>query len=91
MRDRAFVNYVVIRTTKIIYQHSLDIGWFSHTQDVVDDHFKFPNLMEFVSLWLALFSHRTKTKFLCKEYTGCYGHLWPYSGFSTSCNFVQKA
>ena len=34
------------------------------------DHFKFPNLTEFISTWLALFSHSTKTKFLWKEQTG---------------------
>jgi len=56
MRDRASVNNVAIRTMKIIYQISLDVGCFSHTLDLVGDHFKFPNLAEFVSTWLALFS-----------------------------------
>ena len=70
MRDRASVNNVAIRTMKIIYQNFLDIGCFSHTLDLVGDHFKFPNLTEFVSAWLALFSHSTKTKFLWKKQTG---------------------
>ena len=64
MRDRASVNNVAIRTMKIIYQNSLDIGCFSHTLDLVGDHFKLPNLTEFVSAWVTLFSHSTKTKFL---------------------------
>jgi len=70
MRDRASVNNVAIRTMKIIYQNFLDIGCFSHTLDLVGNHFKFPNLTEFVGTWLALFSHSTKTKFLWKEQTG---------------------
>ena len=64
MRNRASVNNVAIRTMKIIYQNSLDIGCFSHTLDLVGDHFKLPNLTEFVSAWVTLFSHSTKTKFL---------------------------
>ena len=70
MKDRASVNNVAIRTMKIIYQNSLDIGCFSHTLDLVGDHFKLTNLTEFVSAWLTLFSHSTKTKFLWKEQTG---------------------
>jgi len=70
MRDRASVNNVAMRTMKIICQNSLDIGCFSHTLDLVGDHFKFPNLTEFVSTGLALFPHSTKTKFLWKEQTG---------------------
>ena len=70
MRDCASVNNVAIRTMKIIYQNFLDIGCFSHTLNLVGDHFKFPNLTEFVSTWLALFSHSTKTKILWKEQTG---------------------
>ena len=70
MRDHASVNNIAIRTIKIIYQNSLDIGCFSHTLDLVGDHFKLPNLTEFVSTWVTLFSHSTKTKFLWKEQTG---------------------
>ena len=70
MRDRASVNNVAIRTMKIIYQNSLDIGCFSHTLDLVGNHFKLPNHTEFVSTWVTLFSHSTKTKFLWKEQTG---------------------
>ena len=70
MRDHTSVNNVAIRTVKIIYQNFLDIGCFSHTLDLVGDHFKLPNLTEFVSTWVTLFSHSTKTKFLLKEQTG---------------------
>ena len=56
MRDRASVNNVAIRTMKIIYQNSLDIGCFSHTLDLVGDHFKLSNLTEFVSTWVTVFT-----------------------------------
>ena len=70
MRDRASVNNVALRTLKILYPHLLDIGCFSHTLDLVGDHFKLPQLTEFLNSWLSLFSHSTKTKFLWKEQTG---------------------
>ena len=70
MRDRASVNNVAIRTLKILYPHLLDIGCFSHTLNLVGDHFKLPQLTEFLNSWLSLFSHSTKTKFLWKEQTG---------------------
>ena len=70
MRDRASVNNVAIRTLKLLYPNLLDIGCFSHTLDLVGDHFKLPQLTEFLNSWLSLFSHSTKVKFLWKEQTG---------------------
>ena len=35
MRDRAFVNDVVMRTIKVVYNQLLDVGCFSHTLDHV--------------------------------------------------------
>ena len=70
MRDHASMNKIAIHTMKIIYQNSLDIGCFSHTLDLVGDHFKLPNLTDFVSTWATLFSDSIKTKFLWKEQTG---------------------
>ena len=67
MRDCASVNNVAICTLKILYPHLLDIGCFSHTLDLVGDHFKLPQLTKFLNSWLSLFS---KTKFLWKEQTG---------------------
>ena len=49
MRDRASVNNVAIRTLKILYPNLLDIGCFSHTLDLVGDHFKLPQLTEFLN------------------------------------------
>ena len=70
MRDCAAVNNVAICTLKILYPNLLDIGCFSHTLDLVGDHFKLPQLTEFLNSWLSLFSHSTKVKFLWKEQTG---------------------
>ena len=61
MRDRASMNNVAICTLKILYPHLLDIGCFSHTLNLVGDHFKLPQFTEFLNSWLSLFSHSTKT------------------------------
>ena len=70
MRDCASVNNVAIRTIKIVYPVVLDVGCFSHTLNLVGDHFKLPNLLDFLNSWLLLFSHSTKAKFLWKQQTG---------------------
>ena len=64
MRDRASVNGVAMRTVKIVYPKIFDVGCFSHTIDRVGEHFNIPNLTEFVTNWLTLFSHSIKAKFL---------------------------
>ena len=60
MRDRASANNVAMRTLKVIYSNVLDVGCFSHTLDLVGNHFKVPNLMEFLKNWLLLFSHSAR-------------------------------
>ena len=70
MRDRASVNGVAMRTVKIVYPKIFDVGCFSHTIDRVGEHFNIPNLTEFVTNWLTLFSHSIKAKFLWKQRTG---------------------
>ncbi len=70
MWDRASVNGVAMRTVKIVYPKIFDVGCFSHTIDRVGEHFNIPNLTEFVTNWLTLFSHSIKAKFLWKQRTG---------------------
>lgn len=69
MRDRSSVNNTATKTLKIVYPLLIDIGCFSHTIDHVGEHFVTPNLSEFVSSWINLFSHSPKTKLLWKEQT----------------------
>ena len=70
MRDRSLVNNVAMRTIQIIYPNLVDIGCFSHTLDLVGQHFNVPNLTEFISFWISLFSHSSKSKLLWKAQTG---------------------
>ena len=70
MRDRASVNNEAMRTVKIVFSIALDVGCISHTLNLVGDHFKLPNLLDFLNSWILLFSHSTKAKFLWKEQTG---------------------
>jgi len=70
MRDRASANNVAMRTLKVVYPKLLDVGCFSHTLDLVGNYFKVPNLTEFLTYWLQLFSHSVKCKFLWQELTG---------------------
>ena len=56
MKDRAAVNETAVRTLKVVYPNLLSIGCFSHTIDRVGEHFNTPNLSEFVTSWISLFS-----------------------------------
>ena len=69
MRDRSTVNNTAVRTLKIVYPQLIDIGCFSYTIDHVGEHFITPNLSEFVSNWISVFSHSPKTKMIWKEQT----------------------
>jgi len=69
MRDRSTVNNVAIKTLKIIYPQLIDVGCFSHTIDHVGEHFVMPNLSEFMTGWINLFSHSPKTRMIWKELT----------------------
>ena len=64
MHDRASVNNAAMGTVKIVFPQVLDIGCFSHTVDLVGDKFVTPNLDEFISAWIQLFSHSPKSKLL---------------------------
>lgn len=70
MRDRAACNGVAMRTLKIVYPLLLDIGCFSHTIDNAGTKFEVPNLSEFISAWISLFSHSPKARLLWKTRTG---------------------
>jgi len=70
MKDRASVNEVAVRTLKIVYPSLLSVGCFSHTIDRVGEQFCIPNLSEFITSWISLFSHSPKTRILWLEQTG---------------------
>ena len=70
MKDRASVNEAAIRTLKIFYLNLLSIGCFSHTIDHVGEHFLTPNLSDFITSWISLFSHSPKTRILWCDQTG---------------------
>ena len=69
MKDRAAVNKTAIRTLKVVYPNLLSIGCFSHAIDRVGEHFNVPNLSEFITSWISLFSHSPKMIFLWLEQT----------------------
>ena len=69
MHDRATVNDAVMRIVKVIYPDLMDIGCFSHTLDLVGEHFHMPSLSEFGILWVSLFSHSPKACMLWKDHT----------------------
>ena len=66
---RASVNDVAMRIVKVIYPNLFDVGCFSHTLDLVGDHFHVPTLNEFGILWVSLFAHSPKVRMLWKDYT----------------------
>ena len=69
IHNRASVNdndVAMRRIAKVIYPNLLDGGCFSHTLDLVDNHFHVPTLSEF---GILLLTHRPKVRMLWKEYT----------------------
>ena len=44
MHDRASVNDVSMKIVEVIYPNLLDVGCFSHTLDLIGDHFHVPTL-----------------------------------------------
>ena len=54
---------------KVVYPNLLDVGCFSHTLDIVGEHFHIPTLSKFTSLWVSLFTHSPKVCILWKDYT----------------------
>ena len=69
MHDRASVNDAAMRIVKVIYPNLLDVGCFSHTLDLVGEHFHMPTLSEFGALWVSLFAHSPKVRMLWKDCT----------------------
>ena len=70
MRDRASVNGLAMQTVKIMYPKILDVGCFAHTIDLVGQKFHTPNLDEFLSAWITLFSHSPKARLTWRTQTG---------------------
>ena len=70
MHDRASINLVALRTTKVLYNRVLDIGCFSHTLDRVGENMKTPVLDGFIKHWISLFSHSPKTRLAWASMTG---------------------
>ena len=69
MHDRASVNSVAMSTLKIVYPTLLDVGCFSHTLDHAGEKFCTPTLSDFITLWINLFSHSSKSKLAWKDQT----------------------
>ena len=69
MHDRASVNDAAMNIVKVIYPNLLDVGCFSHTLDLVGEHFHMPTLSEFGVLWVSLFAHSPKVQMLWKDHT----------------------
>ena len=69
MHDRASVNDAAMKIVKVIYPNLLDVGCFSHTLDLVGEHFHMPTLSEFGVLWVSLFAHSPKVQMLWKDHT----------------------
>ena len=63
MKDRVSVNELSVQTLKIVYPSLLSVGCFSHTIDHVGEHFLTPNLSEFITSWISLFSHSQIQRF----------------------------
>ena len=70
MRDCASVNDVTLRTLKVIYPAFLDVGYFSHTLDLVGNKFCTHHLTDFSMAWVSLFSHSPKARLVWREQTG---------------------
>lgn len=70
MYDRASVNKVAMTYVRVMYPSVLDIGCFSHTIINAGSNFRMPNLNEFLTSWLQLFSHIPKPRLVWKSCTG---------------------
>ena len=70
VRDGASVNGAAMRIVRVVYPELVDVTCFSHMLNRVGEHFATPNLSEFTSAWISLFSHSSKTKLLWKTLTG---------------------
>ena len=64
MRDRASTNEVAMKIISVLYPYLVDVGCFSHTLDLVGEHFQTATLDEFGMLWISFFAHSPKVKML---------------------------
>ena len=55
-RDYASANNAAMKIVKVIYPSLLYVGYFSHTLDLVNNHFKLPNLTVFQLLAFVILS-----------------------------------
>ena len=72
MHDRASVNDAAMKIVRVIYPNLLDVGCFSHTLDLVGEHFHTPTLSEFGVLWVSLFAHSPKARMLWRDHTSLF-------------------
>ena len=70
MHDRASVNGCAMRTIKVVFPHTVDVGCYSHTIDLVGEKFDTPILDEFIRLWISLFAHSSLAKLEWRTKTG---------------------
>lgn len=70
MRDCASVNNVAMCTVAIMYPHVMEIGYMSHTLDLVGCHSELPTLTKFMKHWEALFKHSPKAHLFWHDRTG---------------------
>ena len=70
MYDRASVNSVAMRTISVLYNNFLDVGFFSHTLDLVGKNMKTPILGKFFKSWVQIFSHSPKSRLIWRTQTG---------------------
>ena len=74
MCDCATTNNVALRTLNVVYPNVINI---SHVLNIVGEKFQVPNLSEFMTCWVSLFSHSPKALMVWRAQTG-----WPMPGYS---------
>ena len=60
----------------VVFMHSLDVGCFSHTLDLVGDKIHASYFSHFMLAWLSLFSHRSNAGVLWKYQTSTLIHRY---------------
>jgi len=85
----ASVNNVAIHFFTLIYPSLIDVPCFSHTLNLVGEHFKVSTVSEFVSSWMS--ARSAKAKLVWKDIVGSSAFILPYqmvlsAGSVTPCN-----
>ena len=70
MKDRESVNWVAMRKIKVVFPNMIDVGYYSHTIDLVGEKFHTPSLHTFIHPWISLFSHSPRVRLWWKGRTG---------------------